>query len=150
MEERPPAPQARARATEGRSQGRAQEVSAPFSAQAVDHVTVTAPEELFDEVASWYETGLGLERVKRPSEAGPTGVWLRAGDQEVHIDIDPHNPPHAAHFALVVNDLRAAVQHLRHMGCHIEQARTIPGRRRFFTRDPAGNRVEIVAYGEGS
>ena len=36
------------------------------------------------------------------------------------------------------------VERLRGAGCHIEQAGRIPGRRRFYTRDPAGNRLEII------
>ncbi len=57
-------------------------------------------------------------------------------------------PAPRAHFALAVDDLDAAIQTLRASGCHIEQARPIPGRRRCFTRDPAGNRIELLAYDE--
>jgi catechol 2,3-dioxygenase-like lactoylglutathione lyase family enzyme len=116
---------------------------------AVDHVTVTAPEELADHVVTWYREVLGLQEVDQPEGAGAGGGWLKAGEQQVHVSVAPQNPPEKAHFCLVVEDFDAAVEGLRAARCHIEQARAIPGRRRFFTRDPAGNRIEIMAWGEG-
>jgi catechol 2,3-dioxygenase-like lactoylglutathione lyase family enzyme len=61
------------------------------------------------------------------------------------VSLDDHNPPKQAHFGLVVDDFHAIVEDLRASGCHIEQASTIPGRHRCYTRDPAGNRIEIMA-----
>jgi predicted enzyme related to lactoylglutathione lyase len=60
--------------------------------------------------------------------------------------LDEHNPPKTAHFCLVVDDFQSAVDRLRESGCHVEQAMPIPGRHRFYTRDPAGNRIEIMSY----
>jgi hypothetical protein len=48
----------------------------------------------------------------------------------------------------LVDHLDEVVERLRETGCHIEQARLIPGWKRFFTRDPAGNRIEIAAREE--
>ena len=121
----------------------------PLRVTALDHVTVTAPEELADEVVVWYRHVLGLEPVEKPDGAAAGGRWLKAGEQQVHVSIAPQNPPEKAHFCLVVADFDAAVEGLRSAGCHIEQARIIPGFRRFFTRDPAGNRIEISARGDG-
>jgi catechol 2,3-dioxygenase-like lactoylglutathione lyase family enzyme len=123
-----------------------------FKVLGMDHVTITTPEELEDEVVTWYRSCLELEQLAKPEGSRPGGAWFRVGSQEVHVSIDPHNPPQAAHFSLVVEDFDAAVARLRGEGCHIEQARTIPGRRRCFTRDPAGNSIEIVAfdYDEGA
>ena len=121
----------------------------PMQVAALDHVTVTAPEELSDAVVTWYRDVLGLEPVDKPQGARAAGAWLRAGAGEVHVSIAPQNPPEAAHFCLIVEDFDAAVETLRSAGCHIEQARVITDRRRFFTRDPAGNKVEISAWGDG-
>jgi muramoyltetrapeptide carboxypeptidase len=121
-------------------------LSVRFQVLGLDHITVTSPEELEQETIEWYQSCLGLRRVDKPPGTSPSGAWLVAGDQEVHVAIDPHNPHREAHMALAVDDFDGVVEHLRATGCHLEQASTIPGRRRFYTRDPAGNRIEILAF----
>jgi catechol 2,3-dioxygenase-like lactoylglutathione lyase family enzyme len=125
---------------------------ADFEVIALDHVNITAPPELIDETASWYRDTFGLDDVEKPEGTRAGGAWLRAGDQEIHISVDEHNPPKAAHFGVVVDDFDAAISRLRTAGCHIEQAAEIPGRHRCYTRDPAGNRIEVVRFdaGDGS
>ena len=119
---------------------------ASFEFRGLDHVNVTAPEELIDDVLDWYANCLGLDPMDKPDGTGEAGGWFRVGEQEVHVSVDPHNPLHDAHFALVVDDYRSVVDVLREGKCHIEQATPISGRHRFYTRDPAGNRIEIVSY----
>jgi len=121
-----------------------------FSVLGLDHVTVTTPEELEPDVVEWYRDCLGLESIAKPEGARDGGAWFRAGGQEVHISLDPHNPPKAAHFGLRVSDFDAVVERLRRANCHIEQARPVPGRHRCFTRDPAGNSVELVSLEDES
>jgi catechol 2,3-dioxygenase-like lactoylglutathione lyase family enzyme len=112
----------------------------------LEHVTITTPEELEEEVISWYVEVIGLERVEKLEGARSGGGWFQAGEQQVHLLIDPHNPPKNAHFCLRVADFESFVGRLRTSGCHIEQARQIPGRKRCFTRDPAGNSIELVSF----
>ena len=119
---------------------------ANFSVVRLDHVNVTTPEELEDEVLAWYGTCLGLERLEVLEGTRRRGGWFKLGEGELHVALDEHNPPKRAHFAVVVDDLDAVVERLRAADCHIEQARPLPGRRRFFTRDPAGNRIEVMAF----
>jgi catechol 2,3-dioxygenase-like lactoylglutathione lyase family enzyme len=121
-------------------------VSLEFAVRKVDHVHITAPEELEEDVIRWYVECLGLERVQKPDGTQPRGAWFRIGEQEIHISRDQRNPPHLSHFGVEVDDIEAVVRTLREAGCHIEQASTIPGRRRFYTRDPAGNRIEFLTY----
>lgn len=115
----------------------------------LDHVTVTAPAELEAEVIDWYEKVLGLEQIRKPEGTGEKGAWFSLGGSQLHLSQDPHNPPRRAHFAIHVGDFNGAVEHLRGHGCHIEQAKEIRGRHRFFTRDPAGNRIEFFTLDEG-
>jgi catechol 2,3-dioxygenase-like lactoylglutathione lyase family enzyme len=116
------------------------------SVLSLEHVTVTTPEELEEEVLQWYSDVLGLERIDKSQGASPGGGWFQIGDRQLHLLIDPHNPPKNAHFCLRVADLDAFVGKLRAKRCHIEQAAQVPGRKRCFTRDPAGNSIEIVAF----
>ena len=123
-------------------------MSEQFAVLALDHVNITAPEELEQEVVEWYESCLGLARLEKPQGARPKGAWFQIGDQELHISVDAHNPPQTAHLGLVVDSFETVVAKLRESGCHIEQAAAIPGRRRCYTRDPAGNRIEIASMEE--
>jgi catechol 2,3-dioxygenase-like lactoylglutathione lyase family enzyme len=115
-----------------------------FRLTGIDHVDITSPDELADETTAWYRDRLGLKQLDSDRPGGRFAV----GDQELHITLDPHNPSEKAHFCLLVEDLDSVVSALREAGSHIEQARQIPGRRRFYTRDPAGNRVEIASLDE--
>lgn len=146
MAQGPQAQEARARAAEGRGSGREAGVVSDFNVANLDHVTITTPAELEPAVLEWYEQCLGLEAIEKPEGSRRVGGWFRVGDQELHVTHDEHNPHKTAHFGLAVDDIEGAVQRLRDFGCHIEQASKIPGRRRFFTRDPAGNNIEIVSY----
>lgn len=119
---------------------------AGFGVVGLDHVNVTTPEELESEVLDFYSRCLGLEPMPKPEGTRAKGGWFRAGSAEIHVSIDEHNPHKASHFGLVVSDFEAAVEALRHAGQHIEQARPIPGRERLFTRDPAGNLIELIAF----
>ena len=121
-----------------------------FTVFGVDHVNVTAPDELIGETVSWYRDCLGLDEIEKPEGTRDAGGWFKAGDQEVHVSLDEHNPPKQAHFGLVVDDFHAVVDGLRDSGCHIEQAAEIAGRHRCYTRDPAGNRIEIMAYDDSA
>jgi len=112
-----------------------------FRLTGIDHVDITAPEDLVDEMTAWYRDRLGLQQL----ESDRAGGRFLVGDHEIHITPDPHQTSAKAHFCLVVEGFEAIVVALREAGCHIEQARQIPGRRRFYTRDPAGNRIEIAS-----
>jgi muramoyltetrapeptide carboxypeptidase len=117
-----------------------------FTIRGLDHVTVTAPEELEKDVLEFYVKTLGLRRLDKPEGTSSAGSWFAVGDAQLHVSRDSHNPPPTAHFAVTVSDFDAAVERLRDSGYHIEQAHPVPGRRRLYTRDPAGNRIEIVSY----
>ena len=123
-------------------------MSEQFEVLRLDHVNITAPEELEEEVVGWYETCLGLQRLEKPEGTRPKGAWFGLGEQELHVSVDEHNPPQTAHVGIVVDDFEKVVTRLRESGCHIEQAAVIPGRRRCYTRDPAGNRIEIASVEE--
>lgn len=145
MEEGQTAEEESPRAAGRRSQGSKAEVVPDFTVTAFDHVNITTPEELEEEVLEWYAAVMGLRRIEKPPGSRPRGGWFQAGDKELHVSVDPQNPPKSPHFCIVVDDLDATVSSLRSDGCHIEQGAEIAGRRRCYTRDPAGNRIEIAA-----
>ena len=119
-----------------------------FTVLGVEHVHITTPEELETEVVDWYRNCLGLDVLEKPEGTKQQGTWFQLGTQELHLSIDEHNPPKIAHFCVVVDSFDPVIERLRDGGSHIEQATEIPGRRRFYTRDPAGNRIEVMTYNE--
>ena len=150
MAEGPSAPQARARPPQGRGQrSDAPIVDTDFEILGVDHVAVTAPPELQDETVAYYRETLALEEIDKPDGTRSGGAWFKAGSQEIHVTVDEHNPHKSAHFGVVVTDFESIVERLRAAGCHVEQAGAIPGRHRCYTRDPAGNRIEVVSFDHG-
>jgi catechol 2,3-dioxygenase-like lactoylglutathione lyase family enzyme len=112
----------------------------------IDHVAVAAPSELEDAVIEWYSHILGFERLAKPEGTRGAGAWFRAGDVQLHVTIEPASPSDGGHFGVVVDDYDSAMEELRASGSDIESARPIPGRRRCYTHDPAGNTVEIMCY----
>ena len=114
----------------------------------IDHVNVSVPEDLEGEVVGWYSDVLGLQAIPKPGGTRDRGRWFDLGNAQLHLSVEEHNPPHGAHFCLVVEDFDSLLERLRSLGNHVEQARPIPGRQRCFTRDPAGNRLEFMALDE--
>ena len=94
-----------------------------------------------DAALRFYGDILRLEPIAR-GEADGKGAWFRIGAAEIHLTEDPAPQPLSKrHLALEVDDLPAARAAVLAGGASIEKEE--PGRR-FWTRDPAGNRLEIV------
>lgn len=90
---------------------------------------------------------LGVEEVPRQGAPGRPGAWLRLPDGgELHLSIGPARLPSRAHFAVLVEDLEAARATFEMIGAPLERERDLPGQTRFFTRDPHGNRIEVVQH----
>jgi len=114
------------------------------------HASVPRPAgEAADRTAVQFYSGvLGLEHIPKPSAFTDIEVtWFRAGDNEIHIyALDPgdENPHSAAHFCLAVDDVEETKRLLESSGHWCGDAAPIPGRPRFFTRDPFDNMIEIT------
>ena len=116
----------------------------------LDHVQVAAPPGCEREARSFYGELLGLPELPKPDALlGGGGVWFAAGAQELHVGVaDDFAPARKAHPGLRVDSdaaLDALAGALTTAGAAVEWDDHIPGRRRFFTIDPWGNRVELLA-----
>jgi SAM-dependent methyltransferase/catechol 2,3-dioxygenase-like lactoylglutathione lyase family enzyme len=111
----------------------------------LDHAQVTAPRGCEEQARAFYGAALGLREVAKPAAlAGRGGVWFQAGDQQLHIGVeDDFTPPRKAHPAFLVTDLAAVRARLEAAGAPIAEDVPLPGRIRFETRDPFGNRLEF-------
>jgi catechol 2,3-dioxygenase-like lactoylglutathione lyase family enzyme len=96
---------------------------------------------------AFYAGVLGLERSLRPDDTARAGAWFRLGAVELHLSIEvgAENARSRRHVAFEVAELGRLRAHLEAHGLIVEEGRPAPGLRRFFVRDPAGNRLEFYA-----
>ena len=111
----------------------------------IDHVQLTAPRALEAPTLEFYRNVLGLPELEKPVELRARGgAWFQAGKIQLHIGIDPDPwPKSKRHVCFLVPDLAKARAAAASKGAAIEEESEAEGLKRFFLRDPAGNRIEI-------
>jgi catechol 2,3-dioxygenase-like lactoylglutathione lyase family enzyme len=126
-------------------------VGMSLNIQAIDHVQITVPPSAEDAAITFYEQTLGLARVAKPEPlASRGGAWFDVGGLQLHVSLEDSAGAALSkrHVCLMVDDLETAQKVLLQAGCDIAPEATQPnGLRRFFTVDPAGNRLEIASRG---
>ncbi len=113
---------------------------------AVDHVQLAAPPGSEDLLRAFYADVLGMTEIpKPPLLAARGGCWFRAGAVELHLGIEEDfRPARKAHPGLRVTDVAAYAARLEAGGVRVEWDERLPGRRRFYSSDPVGNRLEFL------
>jgi catechol 2,3-dioxygenase-like lactoylglutathione lyase family enzyme len=119
----------------------------------IDHCQLAAPPGCEAEARRFFGELLGLSEVKKPDVlAGRGGVWFAAGAQQLHVGVDQQFAPAVkAHPALRVRpaDLESLAVRLLAAGAEVLWEEDLGGSQRFHTRDPWGNRLEMIAYRSG-
>ena len=101
---------------------------------------------------AFYQGVLGMEIDPKRPDLGYPGIWLRVGDQQIHLmelpnpDEMTEHPVHGGrdrHIALAISSLDELQRTLDSAG--IEYTRSKSGRKALFCRDPDGNALEFVA-----
>ena len=106
-----------------------------------------APREGVHEARRFYTEIVGLEEIERPETLGGVGAWFRAGSQELHVtEHDAFVPAEKAHpaFELAPDELDALAARLAAEGAEVRWDKRLPAARRFYSFDPAGNRLEFL------
>jgi catechol 2,3-dioxygenase-like lactoylglutathione lyase family enzyme len=115
----------------------------------LDHVQLAAPPGCEAEARRFFGGLLGLDEIEKPdSLRARGGLWFSLGEHELHIGVeDPFAPARKAHPALRMSgaDLHRLAETLAGEGEKVEWDDSLPGVRRFFTADPWGNRIELLA-----
>jgi catechol 2,3-dioxygenase-like lactoylglutathione lyase family enzyme len=121
----------------------------PIRLAGLDHVQVAAPPGSEDAARRFYGELLGMSELAKPAALQARGgVWFACGAHQLHVGIaQPFAPAAKAHPAIAVQpgDLDRLAQRLAESGCPVQWDDAIPGTRRFYTADPWGNRIELVA-----
>lgn len=117
----------------------------------LDHVQVAAPPGAERAARRFYGELLGLAEVVKPAALQARGgVWFQIGAQELHVGTsEAFAPALKAHPGLTVSaaGLADLAERLAAAGHAVTWDETIPTIRRFFTADPWGNRLELLARG---
>jgi catechol 2,3-dioxygenase-like lactoylglutathione lyase family enzyme len=110
------------------------------------HVNLSVPRGRGVPIAAFYRDVLGFTEASRPDN-GRDGVWLDIGDgTQLHLSERDGAPHPQQHFAVMVDSLAAVRARLAEAGADYEPGDDVFGTGgRGFTRDPGGNRVELIA-----
>lgn len=106
-----------------------------------------APPGGIEDARRFYREVVGLEEIERPETMGGVGVWFAVGSQELHIsEHEPFAPAARGHpaFELSAAELDALAWRLQTAGAEVSWDDRLPGARRFYSFDPAGNRLEFL------
>jgi catechol 2,3-dioxygenase-like lactoylglutathione lyase family enzyme len=115
----------------------------------LQHVSLPIRTGTQDTIRTFYGNLLGFTQKPVPTSLAGRGlVWFAVGnsDMELHLVSDTYlaHPEEGRHICFEVDDLEQYRDRLMQAGYPIEDPITIPGRPRFFTKDPSGNRLEIT------
>ena len=115
---------------------------------AIHHVNVTVPRSLEEAAKHFYGEVMGMTEVPKPeSSRGRGGAWYQLGPVQLHLSVEDGTAEHLRkrHVCYTVKDLNEAEERFRQAGVEIlPDDLPIPGWRRFYVRDPGGNRLEIA------
>lgn len=109
------------------------------------HVSVNV-----DDVAActrFYVDVLGFTRRHDRPDFGFDGAWLDAGEQQLHLIAGRPPEPVGQHFAVLVDDLDAAVAEVRSFGIDVSDPSPVGTGRQAFLADPSGNGIELHERG---
>ena len=115
----------------------------------IQHITITFPPGGEARLREFYSEVLGLREKPIPEVVRPLGwIWFETADESVELHCVPDEEPVPAdtahHFCIDVDDLGAWRKRISAAGHLVREARPLPYRPRFFTRDPFNNLIEVV------
>ena len=115
----------------------------------IDHVQLAAPPGCEEAARAFFGDLLGLPEIEKPPALRARGgVWFGLGAQQLHVGVEEgFTPSRKAHPALLAADVDALAARLTRARALVSWDDAIPGVRRFYTEDPWGNRLEVVAAG---
>lgn len=115
----------------------------------IHHIQIFVPREVEQEAKHFYGTLLGLTEIPKPEPTRKNGgAWYQHGPNEIHLSLERapmDNYDSRRHVCYMVEDLAHAEKVLRAAGVEIlPDPAPIEQWKRFYARDPGGNRIEIA------
>jgi catechol 2,3-dioxygenase-like lactoylglutathione lyase family enzyme len=117
----------------------------------IDHVQLAGPAGCEEDARRFFGELLGLDEVEKPEVLRARGgIWFSLGGQQLHIGVqEGFVPARKAHPAILVEAaaLDEIAGRLDAADAVVLWDEALDGARRFFTEDPWGNRIEVLARG---
>ncbi len=114
----------------------------------LQHVSLPRPPDADGSARAFYGGLLGLTEIEPPPTLAALDlIWYQLGAAtELHLFVEePMGQDHSGrHFCLAVEDVFELRARLEQAGVSVVSDIPIPGRPRFFVRDPFGNLIEIT------
>ncbi len=114
----------------------------------LQHVSIPRPRGSEAETRAFYGGLLGLEEIPVPTSIQASDlIWFKLGENlELHLFAeDPIDDPSTRHICVVVDDVNSLRKKLDTAGHDTWDVTAIPGRPRFFGRDPFRNIIEFTS-----
>jgi len=111
----------------------------------ISHIHITIPKNGESAARRFYGHDLGLPELPKPkSPPGCGGLWFNAGGLTLHISVTERRAENdrQAQFGLGCGDVEGLKARLKAAGKDVEDGPSLR-EKRFFVRDPFGNRIEI-------
>jgi catechol 2,3-dioxygenase-like lactoylglutathione lyase family enzyme len=112
----------------------------------IDHVQLAMPVGLEDKAREFYIGILGMTEIAKPPVlAKRGGAWFAVDDVQIHLGVEEDfRAAKKAHVALRLIASAALRDKLSLAGLPVKDDDTIPGKKRFYTEDCFGNRLEFI------
>jgi catechol 2,3-dioxygenase-like lactoylglutathione lyase family enzyme len=110
------------------------------------HVQLAVPAGAEPALRAFYGGLLGMTELAKPPElAARGGCWFHSGGAELHLGVEEDfRPARKAHPGVLVDDLDGLAARLAAAGHPVRWDTLLPGHRRCYVDDPAGNRLELL------
>ena len=112
----------------------------------LDHIQLAIPPGGEVVARAFWCDLVGLDEMPKPAALRDRGgLWLGLAGAELHLGVQPgFTPAQKAHPGFVAADLAALATRFTEAGHPIHWNHLLTDRRRFFTEDPFGNRLEFL------
>ena len=117
-----------------------------MSVVGVNHAQLNVPTASLEAAREFYVGFMGFKVIHRPPVFKSDGIWLNAGNFELHIGLEDgvDRMKTRAHIAFEVTDLKDWRRKIESRGWKITEQPKIPNYQRFHFRDPFGNNLELI------
>ena len=113
---------------------------------ALDHIQLAMPQGEEDAARAFWCGIIGLAEIEKPEALKPRdGLWLQLAGADLHLGVEAgFTPAKKAHPGFRTAGIDRLAEQLNAAGHPVTWDAAIAGRRRFFTEDPFGNRLEFL------